>query len=79
MLPIRSLKPFLCLTVILITFNLKCQSKREWKCAGDKQIPMYVFFLENYYKLRSQILFLKDDIDCYVIPEMERRAVHIFA
>ena len=77
MLPIRSLNPFLCLTVILITFNLKCQSKGE--CAEDKQIPMYVFFLENYYKSRSQILFLKDDIDCYVIPEMERRAVHIFA
>ena len=76
MLLIRSLNPFLCLTVILITFNLKSQSQSD--CAGDKQRPKYVSFLEK--KTHTfQILFLKDDIDWCIIPDMDKHAVQIFA
>ena len=75
MLLIRSLNPFLCLTVILITFNLKSQSQSD--CAGDKKKPTYVYFLEKSHKFH--ILFLKDDIDWCIIPDMDKHVVQIFA
>ena len=60
MLLIRSYNPFLCLTVILITFNLKSQSQSE--CAGDKQKPKYVYFIKTRTNRERFILFLKDYI-----------------
>ena len=73
MLLIRSYNPFLCLTVILITFNLKSQSQSD--CAGDKQKLKYVYFTKN----KNVLFYLKDDIDWYpIIPEMDKSAVQIF-
>ena len=78
MLLIRSLNPFLCLTVILITFNLKSQSQSD--CAGDKQKLKYVYFIKKTHTNRERfILFLKDDIDWYpIIPDMDKSAVQVF-
>ena len=77
MLLIRFYNSFLCLTVILITFNLKSQSQSD--CAGDKQKLKYVYFTKNSHKSRTFYFILKDDIDWYpIIPEMDKSAVHIF-
>ena len=78
MLLIRSFNPFLCLTVILITFNLKSQSESD--CAAEKEKPKYVYFFDYSYKSRTFFLISKKRY-CLLsyIPEMEKRAVHIFA